>query len=465
MRSLLSRLNAGLMVSLVVLFAAQWVLVSISIRYLVESYVAGRLGHDTESLLSALTLMPDGKVSLDLNRVNPVFQRPFSGHYYDIRVSSAPSSAPGSQTPSLRSRSLWDEDLPDVSAGVGESILSHLDGPLGQELLLRTSGFDKQGHRIIIAMAEDLSPLNANVWEFRKRYAWVSVVILAALIALQTGIVRVSLRPLRQAREDLARLERGEVQRINSEVPAEIIPLVDELNRMVQVMSARLERSRNALGNLAHALKTPLTLLTRLADDPALERSTALRERLLQHVSSLNRLVERELKRARLAGGAMPGQQVDLQQEIGSLVVALKRIHHDKRLDIQCDIRDGARFPGDREDLLELLGNLMDNACKWAKERVLVTLEQGEKLTLRVEDDGPGCPGDLLDDLLRRGVRVDESRAGHGLGLAIARDVVTSYGGEIQLGRSAALGGFEAVIDLPGAPSSTRLPSLAHVLA
>jgi signal transduction histidine kinase len=289
-----------------------------------------------------------------------------------------------------------------MSAGVGEAILSHLDGPLGQELLLRTSGFDKQGHRIIIAMAEDLSPLNADVWEFRKRYALVSVVILAALIALQTGIVRVSLRPLRQAREDLAHLKRGEVQRINSEVPAEIIPLVDELNRMLQVMSARLERSRNALGNLAHALKTPLTLLTRLADDPALERSTALRERLLQHVGSVNRLVERELKRARLAGGAMPGQQVDLQQEIGSLVVALKRM----------------------------------------------TLEQGEKLMLRVEDDGPGCPGDLLDDLLRRGMRVDESRAGHGLGLAIARDVVASYGGEIQLGRSAALGGFEALIHL-----------------
>jgi len=207
------------------------------------------------------------------------------------------------------------------------------------------------------------------------------------------------------------------------------------------------------LGNLAHALKTPLTLLTRLADDPMLERSTALRERLLQHVGSLNRLVERELKRARLAGGAAPGQYVDLQQEIGSLVVALKRIYRDKPLDIRCEIRDGARFPGDREDLLELLGNLMDNACKWAKERVLVTLEQGEKLTLRVEDDGPGCPGDLLDELLRRGVRVDEARAGHGLGLAIARDVVTSYGGEIMLGRSAALGGFEAVIRLPGVPA------------
>ena len=188
-----------------------------------------------------------------------------------------------------------------MSAGVGEVILSHLDGPLGQELL-RTSGFDKQRHHIIIAMAEDLSPLNADVWEFRKCYALVSVVILAALIALQTGIVRVSLRPLRQVREDLARLERGEVQRIDGEVPAEIIPLVDELNRMLQVMSARLERSRNALGNLAHALKTPLSLLTRLADDPALERSTALRERLLQHVSSLNRLVDRELKRAPRGG-------------------------------------------------------------------------------------------------------------------------------------------------------------------
>jgi signal transduction histidine kinase len=126
----------------------------------------------------------------------------------------------------------------------------------------------------------------------------------------------------------------------------------------------------------------------------------------------------------------------------------LKGIYRERDLDIRFHVPQGARFPGDREDLLELLGNLLDNACKWARHRVALTVEQGSDLSFRIEDDGPGCPPELLDELARRGVRVDESTAGHGLGLAIVRDIVVSYGGTIRFGRSASLG-FEVDVALP----------------
>jgi signal transduction histidine kinase len=445
MRSLLARLNAGLVVSLVFLFALQWVLVSLSIRYLIEDYIAARLRHDAENLLTALTLTPEGEARLDYSRIDPIFHRPFSGHYFDITVNPSTSREPFS----LHSRSLWDEDLSVPPLLPGQSGLRHVAGPQGQALVVHFSGFEKQGHVVAIGVAEDLTPLDADVWRFQWRYAIASSLILLVLIGLQSGIVRLSLKPLSQAREDIARLERGEVRQLRDDVPAEILPLVRELNCLLEALAQRLERSRHALGNLAHALKTPLTSLTQLANDPRLRGNEALRGRLLEHTGSLRRIIERELKHARLAGGAAPGQQVALEQEVRHLIAALQGIYREKNLDIGWYVPAGARFPGDREDLLELLGNLLDNACKWARYRVVLTVRQEAGLSLVVEDDGPGCPSELLDELTRRGVRIDESTAGHGLGLAIVRDVVTSYGGEIRFGRSAALGGFEARVHLP----------------
>jgi signal transduction histidine kinase len=444
MHSLLSRLNAGLVVSLVVLFALQWALVSFSIDYLVGSYVAARLEDDTEGLLSALSVTPQGQGRLDPARINPVFLRPFSGHYYDIAVAGS------NQSPfSLHSRSLWDEDLPVVRLAGGQTQLSRVAGPQGQRLLLRVSGFEKQGHAVTIAVAEDLSPLRARMRRFQWGYAAVSLFMLLALFALQRWIVTAGLRPLKQVQEDMARLERGEVRRMREDVPTEIAPLVRELNRLLLAITRRMERSRHALGNLAHALKTPLTLLTRLADDPALRANGALRDRLIEHTATLDRLIERELKRARLAGGVTPGRQVVLEDEVHHLIVALQGIHRDKGLDIRTHIPPAAQFSGDREDFLELMGNVLDNACKWARRQVALTVEDGPGLRFRVEDDGPGCPPAFLDELTRRGVRVDESTAGHGLGLAIVRDIVESYGGTIGFDRSATLGGLQASVRLP----------------
>ena len=233
---------------------------------------------------------------------------------------------------------------------------------------------------------------------------------------------------------------------MRAETPIEIQPLVAEINRLIELMGQRLQRSRHALGNLAHALKTPLTQLLQLAE----RQPQDLRTELERPTRQVKILIERELKRARIAGGAAPGQRVLLKREVADLVDTLGKIYREKALRIDCHIPSGSLFPGDRDDLLELLGNLLDNACQWAAGRVRLSVAESDFcLSVSVEDDGPGCPPAHLDRLTRRGARLDEDRNGHGLGLAIVADIVDQYGGFLRLGRSQDLGGFAARIEFP----------------
>jgi signal transduction histidine kinase len=163
----------------------------------------------------------------------------------------------------------------------------------------------------------------------------------------------------------------------------------------------------------------------------------------------LRERVDNELRRARVAGGRVPGKALALAAEIEALAATLRKLYGERGLDIICDIDPTIGFKGDREDLLELCGNLLDNACKWARSQVLVTARRGHGIVLHVEDDGPGCSPEDLQKLAQRGVRLDDGVEGHGLGLAIARNIATSYGATLTLGRSAALGGFEVAVRFP----------------
>jgi signal transduction histidine kinase len=161
------------------------------------------------------------------------------------------------------------------------------------------------------------------------------------------------------------------------------------------------------------------------------------------------RLVQRELKRARLAGGGLPGQRTDVGETVQALREALQKIHAARALDWEVSVAPGLTFEGDPEDLMELLGNLLDNACKWARSRVRVTGSAGHALMLTVEDDGPGMDPARLQDLPRRGARADETVPGHGLGIAISAEVAHSYRGSVDFDRSEALGGMRAQVSLP----------------
>jgi len=444
MSSLTGRLSWGLVASLVAVFGLQWAVLVPAVGKIAEDQMITRLEHDAEDVLTAITFLPDGNVLVMGGPIDPIYERPLSGHYFVIWT--------GKQR--LRSRSLWDEDLNLTRAGANGDM--QIKGPEGERLLVFARTYLLEKHPVTVAMAEDLSHVRNAVQAFQIAYGGVCLLALALLIAVQRRIVTVTFRPLKDVRQDVAALERGELDRLRETVPDEVRPLVQEVNTLLAAMGRRVERSRAALGNLAHALKTPLTLLTQAAGRGELSSCPDLRETLGEETRKIGTLIERELKRARLAGVAQPGRWVPLAESLGPLVAALERLHADKALDITLRVAPDVRFPGDPEDMMELFGNLMDNACKWAAHRVRVTATDRHGLTVDVEDDGPGASEADLERLAQRGVRLDESAPGHGLGLSIVRDVAASYGGEVRFGRSQDLGGFLARVRIPqktGAPA------------
>jgi signal transduction histidine kinase len=437
--SLKLRLRAGLVLSLLAVFGLQWLIVSLSIRAIAEGYVSSRLEHDAEKLLVAATFDRMGDLQFDPERLDAIFQQPFSGHYFRIQ----------SHATVIRSRSLWDEDLPVPPVTPGQSVVGHVRGPQSQHLLQLTQSFIKQGRPFVITVAEDLGPLEADLVRFNLRYTLLSLVALAGLLVLQTLSVRAGLRPIDWIRADLQKLGRGEITALREDVPSELRPLVREFNHLLALIGERLRRSRQAMGNLAHAIKTPLTLLADLANRDEVRGDPALRVQLVTHVDAIRNLVDRELRRARLAGGASPGEKLDLKREIPRLIDTLQRLYRDKPLAFEVNLPPAAAFSADREDMLELIGNLLDNACKWARSRVRVIVSSDPGLHLIIDDDGPGVPAEALGELSKRGVRLDEGTAGHGLGLAIALDTAQAYGGTITFGRSEQLGGLAVTVDLP----------------
>jgi signal transduction histidine kinase len=311
------------------------------------------------------------------------------------------------------------------------------------------AGYEKRGRLLTIAVAEDYSPIEGEFGVFQWRYVLITCAVLLGLIALQMWVVQRGLRPLEQVRSDLRRLERGEVQELTGKVPAEVVPLVLEINRLITILGDRLERSRNALGNLAHALKTPLTALDQLLNSDELRAYPQLQTQLREQSGMIGSFILRELKRARLAGAATPGGRFDVRQELPLLLTALKQIYRDKNLEVDWTIPPGLAYPAEREDMLELFGNLLDNACKWATSKVVFTVAGGPGLSFSIEDNGPGAPEEKLEQLSARGVRLDESVGGYGLGLSIAREIVEYYRGEMGFDRSPSLGGFRVWVRLP----------------
>ena len=440
MRSLLAPLVTGLVLSLAVVFLVQWSVIRVAVDAVMKDYVAGELAHDADELFSALSIIRGGEASLALGHFDPPFLRPHSGHYYQILID---------RTTALRSPSLVDGFLAMKPVDRGQRRVDYVAGPKDQALLLCATGYELQGRPITIAVASDLKPMHAQFERLIARFTQVSVIMFALLVVLQVAIVRLTLAPLRRVQADVRRLEDGEIQQLGERVPTEVLPVVREVNRLLGLLARRLQRSRESLGNLAHALKTPLTVLTHMADDDHLRRHPVLGPQMAEQVGILRSRIDSELRRARVAGGRAPGALLDIPAEIEALAATLRKLYRDRNLDIACRVHPGIKFSGDREDLLELCGNLLDNACKWARSRVLVSVRDDHPTVLTVEDDGPGCSPEDLSRIAQRGVRLDEATEGHGLGLAIARSIASSYGAELRFGRSQELGGFEVEVRFP----------------
>ncbi|MBK9132325.1 MAG: sensor histidine kinase [Gammaproteobacteria bacterium] len=434
-RSLQSRLGLGLALSLAAIFVVQWLAVSAAIRYVVHGQIQTRLQHDAETLLALLEVPPAGAPRFPFDTVSPIYHQPFSGHYYRVEIDGAVA----------RSRSLWDEELSLPAGGVNET-----QGPRGQQLLVLDRAYQKGGRPVRIVVAEDMTPLSREIRRLQYVYAAMSLVFFTVLLALQVVLLRRNLAPLQHLRAEVCELEQGGRAALSEDVPGEVVPLVREINRLLAALTERLRRSRNAVGNLAHAVKAPLTVIAQQAQRPELEAFPDLRDGLRRPVEQVRGLVARELKRARIAGAAGTRALAELPRDVDDLVATLRAIYRDKALDIRVQLPAETRCAMEREDLLEMLGNLLDNACKWAAGAVTLTISHDNgDWRFAVEDDGPGAEPVDYAELTRRGVRLDETADGHGLGLAIVQDIVTAYRGQLVLERSECLGGFAAVVTLP----------------
>ncbi|WP_166226307.1 ATP-binding protein [Pseudomonas atagonensis] len=435
MRSIQRRLSLGLISVMVIvgLVLAQTSLWLFEVG--LQRYLEAGLRNDSESLLVALVRGPQG-LQLDERHLSPAYQRPFSGHYF--RIDFADSH--------WRSRSLWDQDLPLLDH---PGLHSNLQlGPDGQQLLVLRSDYRRLGQSISISVAQDYTPVRESFQRMRQIGLGLGLAGLLLILFLQRLTVRRALKPLEKAREQIAQLQQGQRSQLDDQVPVELEPLVAQINHLLAHTEDSLKRSRNALGNLGHALKTPLAVLLSLASSEKLDGHPELRKILKEQLEQVQQRLNRELNRARLSGDALPGALFDCAAELPGLLATLNMIHGE-HLALSYVAPPGLQLPWDREDLLELLGNLLDNACKWADAEVRLSVsETAEGFALSVEDDGPGIPEEQRAQVFSRGTRLDEQTHGHGLGLGIVRDIVDTWGGLLVLGESE-WGGLKVVIELP----------------
>lgn len=433
MNSLRNRLS--LVAALVLLAAAALLAFALQEfpRRLVEDDVVAQLQRDADLLYVRIHDAAD-PAEAARGAAGAVYELPLSGHYFRIRHGDT----------LIRSRSLWDEELPAIAhVGSSSERVQRLPGPAHQSLLLLAKRFSASDGDWLVVVAQDVSRLDAAIATFRRNLLAGAAIALALLLWLQRWLIVRGLAPLDDAIAACRRLEQGDMTPVATAAPAEVRPMLDAINRLVRHQAQRLARVRHTVGNLSHALKTPLTVLGQGVEETRSAGNTALAATLQAQLDAIGSTIERELRRARLAGGGAAAGGFDAREQLEGLASALERLYRQRDIAIEA-VAPARRFALDREDMLELFGNLLDNACKWARTRVRIELRAvgADELAFTVEDDGPGVPEEALGQIAQAGMRIDERRPGHGLGLAIVADIVAQYRGSIRYERSDLLGGL-----------------------
>lgn len=457
-------MRRGSLVRRLVWLAAGWIVAALLITgvALTASFQRSALRQFDRGLEDVLTALLAGtNIESDGTVLVPVLrdarnQRAYSGSYWQV-AEIAPG---GALTPLGRSRSLFDVQLnapPEVldrlQAEPGRTVFYDARGPADQPLRAAASAARLPGRAapLIFMAGEDRSALDADARLFALTTA-------AALLVLGTGLVlavfaqvRVGLRPMFEMRREIARVRRGKAQRLSGNYPEELAPLSSELNALLDHNQEVVERQRTHVGNLAHALKTPISvLLSEAGSAPGPLAAVVERQ-----ANAMRDHVDHHLRRARAAARLQgQGERTEVAPVLEELTLALERIFQTKGVVIDWDAPDDLAFLGERQDLLEIAGNVMENACKWCKTRVRVRAApdaaRTDRLQLVVEDDGPGLPAERRAEVLQRGARLDESAPGSGLGLSIVDELARAYGGAIELAESA-MGGLAVRVTLPSA--------------
>ena len=436
------RLWSAAAISIVIALA----IAGVGLRYLfelnVERRVVSELTVDLNELIGATSFTSDGRLSVASTLADQRFSSPLSGHYWQVEDVATHSL--------VRSRSLWDATLAlPKQAANGELLKEELKGPGGEltVAVIRTIT-DADGRAFRAVVAEDHRNVEVSVGEYVRDLAPALIVLASALMGAFFIQITVGLAPLESLRVALKNVIAQRTARLDVAAPSEVQPLADEINRLLDAQEKALSRARSRATDLAHGLKTPLQVLSADIRTLRTKGEGELADEIEKSASAIRRHVERELARARLAPG-VPGDAACLVRDVASGVVAVvKRTPRGRQLSFVIDAAEDFVAPVDEGDLSEILGNLVENATRFAKSLVHVSAcASAGEVIIKVVDDGPGIPEAALDAALLRGVQLDSKGGGSGLGLAIVSDIVEAYGGRLEMAN--AYPGLAVTIHLP----------------
>ncbi|WP_306555834.1 sensor histidine kinase [Acidovorax sp.] len=458
-RSLRFRLLAVTVAGLTVAVVLAGLVLSGLFREHVQRQFEAALVQQLDQVTARLEFDAQGQPAIAAQALSdPRWLKPYSGLYWQVDA-MAPDGR--GRAGVLRSRSLWDTSLTlQVDALADGAVHVHeVAGPQGAPLLVlertvRAEGVDAARWRLIVAA--DLQATQAATAQFTRVLALSLAALLVLLAAAAWAQVAVGLRPLQALQRGLQDVQQARTTRLQGAFPAEMQPLVDDFNAVLARNAEVVERARTQAGNLAHALKTPLSVLENAACAPAPSDGAALAALVREQVQVARRHIDWHLARSRVAASAhLPGQRTALEPVVGGLVRVMNKVHAGRGVDITVTLPDAPLFfAGEAQDLQEMLGNLLDNACKWAQSTVRLQAQvlggQPSQMVVSVEDDGPGIGAAQRAQAVERGVRLDETVPGTGLGLAIVQDLAALYGGRLDL-EPADLGGLRVVLVLPAA--------------
>lgn len=436
--SLRTRLIAASIAWLAVALLAGGLVLRFAFADSVERAFQQRLSATLRALTASVEVSPEGIVRPARPIGDPRFDQAYSGWYWQI--SNHQSLA--------RSRSLWDFDLPNTNpAEPGSVHFGIAIGPRGEELITaeRDLTFPALATPLHVTVAASRDEIDREVAGFDRLLLISFLTLGIGLIAAVWLQVGYGLKPLRRLAGELERLRGQPAGRLEGPYPTEVAPLADALNAVLDHDAKLVERARTHVGNLAHGLKTPLAVLK--AELAADHRDAAA---MAAQIERMARLIDHQLARASAEAGSARalGARVPVAELVHEIAALLSRIYAERDIALRVDCPAEAAFTGDREDLAEMVGNLMENACKWARATVVVTVLAKPGLTLLIEDDGLGLTEEQCAEATGRGIRLDQSAPGHGLGLAIVRDLSHLYGGTLSLERSG-LGGVAARLCFP----------------
>ena len=453
--SLAFRLTASAAIVSVILLIVAGLLLDQLFRAAVERNFDARLQAVLDGLLANVELTAQGQPTMQGSLADTRFKLPLSGWYWQI------TPVEGKPDDGLFSDSLLEQRLePDPrlmtsrdSANIAHFALTDSKGTTLRAIEQEYSLYGGSSPYSFL-VAGNFDELRAEIGAFRQALVLVLAVLGVGLMAALLVQVRYGLRPMRTMQGELTAIREGQADRLNGAYPEEIEPVANELNLLIQSNSEIVERARTQVGNLAHALKTPLSVLTNEAQTSRSEFAT----KVMEQTQVMRDQVSLYLDRARRAARAQTlGASTPVEEVLSALARTLMRIHRDRGLKIDVNCPSGVKFRGERQDLEEMAGNLMDNASKWSKGRISVTVSTPRAdpadgrmwMEIEVADDGPGLKDSQLTTALKRGQRLDETKPGSGLGLNIVTETAAMYNGDIRLDRSETLGGLLAILKLP----------------